>query len=110
MEKISSLRDALKVLSRATTEQRDDLQDLFQGEFKDLKDVLGTLIPEAQTFFEKIKNEAKEKGENVKDEAQSHIDLLQKYVEERLKSHPLQVLGGAIVAALIVGLILGRKH
>jgi ElaB/YqjD/DUF883 family membrane-anchored ribosome-binding protein len=112
-----NIDEALQVLENAARERSQDLQDLIQSKYANIKDVL-SIQPET-------KNRIREFGERVQENVRHGRDSVNEMmhtgsqrvtdtagkVNKEVHTHPFQVISGVAVSALLLGFILGtRKH
>ena len=99
------IREALELLREAAAEKKDEVRSMVQEQYSDLTDVIGgwgsTVTEKARVAAERVANAAKIGQEKVKDAALA--------VDESVHEKPWHYIGGAAVAALLLGYIIGRR-
>ncbi len=103
------IEEALKLLEEAAREKKDGIKDLISNKYVHLKDALeetGSSVMESLATNEK---RAIEGILHAKDVTMAKMKKAGTAVDEHVHTNPWPYIGGAAVAALLVGYILGRK-
>lgn len=97
--------EALHLLNEAAREKKEEIQNLMNDRYTEIRDVLNDTAKKGRREYRKVKETAEdwvgENGENLR-EVVSDLD-------ERVHENPWAYLGGVAVGALLLGFILGSS-
>jgi len=99
------LHEALKLLEEAAIEKRDDLKVVIGEKYSHLKDV----VIETEGKMARQLAIAKAKAAEAAAHAKEVTAEKAKVVDEHVHANPWPYIGGAAVAGLLLGYILGRS-
>ena len=99
------VREALELLREAAAEKKDEIRSMIRDQYGDLAGLIGgwssNVKGRAQSAAECVANAAKMGKEKA-----SYAALA---VDESVHARPWQFIGGAAVAALLLGFMLGKR-
>ncbi len=103
------IEEALKLLEEAAREKKDEIQNLISDKYVHLRSALGET---SRSVIESLAANEKRAIEGIlhaKDVTMEKMKKAGTAVDEHVHTNPWSYIGGAAVAALLVGYILGRK-
>lgn len=93
------LNEALFYLNEAAKERREDLQKLLADKYTDLGAAFGAVANASAGW---VKEQGREVGDTAK--------LAASTVDDSVRSHPWYYVGGAALAGVLIGLLVGRQR
>ena len=101
--------EALKLLEEAAREKKDELRHLVGNKYTHLKSVLVDAEQSAVDTLSAAQKRAVEAIVHAKEVGQEKVKAAATAVDEHVHENPWPYIGGAALAALLFGYILGRK-
>jgi ElaB/YqjD/DUF883 family membrane-anchored ribosome-binding protein len=97
--------EALQLLNEAARDKKDELQRLLGEKYSNIKEALTEVAMNNKEVLSHIQRVAQEKLE----EGQEKISAVVSDVDEQVRSNPWPYIGGAALAALLIGYVLGSS-
>lgn len=106
----NTLDEALHVLDRAIRENKNELVDRFNKEFRDLGSGLAEMVPQMKDAVKRVGNEAKRKMVGMTQEGIERSKELAEAVDRQVHRNPWAILGGVLIGSLLLGFLMGRMR
>ena len=97
--------EALHLLNEAAREKKDEIQNLLKDRYTEIRDVVEEAAKKSKKRYRRVKDSAEEWVGEGQDSIQEVVSDL----DDKVHENPWAYLGGAAVAALLVGFILGSS-
>ena len=103
------IQEALKLLEEAACEKRDALKTLISERYTHLKDAMSDSELNVKESFNRMSHRTAEQAQRFREVGEDRVREVASQVDENVHNNPWPYIGGAAVASLMLGYILGRK-
>jgi ElaB/YqjD/DUF883 family membrane-anchored ribosome-binding protein len=97
--------EALHLLNEAAREKKEEIQNLLNGRFTDIRDVVEDAAKKGRKNYRRVK----ESAEDWLGEGTESIREVASELDDKVHENPWAYLGGVAVGALLLGFILGSS-
>ncbi|MDB5039006.1 MAG: hypothetical protein JWQ35_2534 [Bacteriovoracaceae bacterium] len=101
------IEEALRVLEDATTEAKQDVVELIQEKYHNVKSAFKEIINDVN--LGEVANDVREQGRRVFNDSQKKIKLVSQKVDSSVHDNPWIYVGASAVVGLTLGFLLTRK-
>lgn len=103
------IHEALKLLEEAAREKRDALKSLISDRYSHLKSTLSEGEHNVKDSLNAIGQRTAEQATRLRNVSEDRVREVATQIDEDVHNNPWPYIGGAAVASLMLGYILGRK-
>lgn len=104
-----SIQSAIKLLEEAAKDKREEVQDLFTGNYEHLKDLFKENEKSFMKTLHNAKDSAVESATDLEKEGVRKARELGHDVDKNVHEFPWRYIGGSVLAGLLLGVVLQRK-
>jgi ElaB/YqjD/DUF883 family membrane-anchored ribosome-binding protein len=98
--------EALQLLNEAAREKKDEIGRLLSDKYSHIRDVVQDAAERNRETFRRVKKQA----ERVWEDNSEKVREFAEDVDEQVHKNPWPYIGGAALAALLLGFILGNSR
>ncbi|MEX2606755.1 MAG: hypothetical protein WD708_05370 [Kiritimatiellia bacterium] len=105
----TSIQSAIKILEEAAKDKREEVQELFTGNYEHLKDLYKDNEKSLMKTLHNAKDSAVETATDLEKEGVRKARVLGHDVDKNVHEFPWRYIGGSVLTGLLLGIALQRK-
>jgi len=106
---VSNINEALNVLNGAASQSRDEIKNMIDKDYKNLRAIFREVAPEVRNVMRTIKDQSMKAVQDVSHKTKEMARNSAKEVDRSAHSSPWLFIGASSLVAAIGGFFLGRK-